>query len=118
MNCSEYRQLYSRYTAYPLPRKVHETQEFDEWQDHSLDCRSCADWDYGKRVEATGHTVGEYPCVHIAYQVTQQCETHPDPYDCPDVLIVEFEGTYGIPIRDGGSSRVVISHCPWCGLEL
>ena len=22
---------------------------------------------------------------------------------------------YGIPVRDGGSSYVVIHHCPWCG---
>jgi len=25
---------------------------------------------------------------------------------------------YGIPVHDGGSSKVVISFCPWCGKQL
>jgi hypothetical protein len=73
----------------------------------------------GKQVEASGHSANDYPCVHIAYHVTKQCETHPEPWDCPDVLIVKSEsGEFGIPIRDGGRSHVIIHYCPWCGIEL
>ena len=45
---------------------------------------------------------------------------HDDPFDCPDVVVVfhEIFGEYGIPIRDGGASYLLISHCPWCGVAL
>lgn len=118
MNCSEYRELHSRYTAYPLLREVCETEEYEEWVEHFHDCPSCGDWNLGKRVEAAGRSVSEFPCVHIAYQVTQKCETHLDPHDCPDVLIVKRNRKYGIPVRDGGSAISEIGFCPWCGVDL
>lgn len=29
--------------------------------------------------------------------------------------IVFHDGEYGVPVRDGGSSYLVIEYCPWCG---
>lgn len=43
-----------------------------------------------------------------------------DPWDDPDVVVVylpKFD-EYGLPVRDGGTSMVVIGHCPWCGARL
>ncbi|WP_433208553.1 DUF6980 family protein [Dactylosporangium sp. CS-047395] len=43
-----------------------------------------------------------------------------DPWDDPDVVVVympKFD-EYGLPVRDGGSSMVVIGFCPWCGSRL
>ena len=38
-------------------------------------------------------------------------------YDC--VWLTEHHFTeYGIPIRDGGMSYLLIDHCPWCGMRL
>lgn len=47
------------------------------------------------------------------------CQAHPDPEDCPDILIQYMPrfDEYRLPVRDGGSSGVVIRHCPWCGAE-
>jgi len=70
---------------------------------------------------ARGAKIEDYPCVHIAYYVTEKLvSTENDPFDDPDVIIWQFEssGKYGIPIRDGGSSTVVIDYCPWCGVHL
>ncbi|MFA0961229.1 hypothetical protein AB9P05_05455 [Roseivirga sp. BDSF3-8] len=39
--------------------------------------------------------------------------------DNPDVLVVynsRFD-EYGIPVRDGGESYVLINFCPWCGIK-
>jgi hypothetical protein len=41
-----------------------------------------------------------------------------DPFACPDVLFVRTARGYGIPVRDGGSSHVAITHCPFCGDRL
>ncbi|PJZ41869.1 hypothetical protein CH370_09670 [Leptospira kmetyi] len=61
-----------------------------------------------------------FPCVHIADQVTQKCLDHPDPMNCPDILIIYSvqEKIYELPIRDGGKSGSKIDFCPWCGVAL
>jgi hypothetical protein len=42
-----------------------------------------------------------------------------DPLACPDRLVVRWpDGTYGLLIHDGGSSRIDIAFCPWCGQRL
>jgi len=52
--------------------------------------------------------------------VTSVCAEHPDQSDCPDALIhyAQRSRSYGIIIHDGGSSRVNIAFCPWCGSQL
>ncbi len=64
---------------------------------------------------ATRHCCGE-----MAAALAFECEQHTDPFDCPDTLIVfhELFGEYGLPVRDGGASYLVISNCPFCGGRL
>ena len=116
MKCEEYRSLRSRYANFPLPREVHETDDYSEWVAHFHDCDACGDWELARRVEDRGHDPTTFPCVHIAYHSTESCADHPDPWDCPHVILVRLEdGGYGIPIRDGGTGYIEIQFCPWCG---
>ena len=40
-------------------------------------------------------------------------------YDNVDVVMRKWEdGTFGIPIHDGGTSIIKIVFCPWCGQKL
>ncbi len=40
-------------------------------------------------------------------------------YDEVDVIMNKWDdGTYGIPIHDGGTSIIKINYCPWCGTKL
>lgn len=110
--------LHAKFSAFPLPPEVHDTTTYSEWVGHFHNCQSCSDWELGKRVEAEGRSVSEFPCVHIAYQITQRCDTHPDRHVCPDVLVVKNGEQYGIPIRDGGLLVSLITHCPWCGKKM
>jgi hypothetical protein len=59
-------------------------------------------------------------CPAMALALEHTCKQHDDPFDCPDVALVFHEpfGEYGIPIRDGSASYLLISHCPWCGAAL
>ena len=34
------------------------------------------------------------------------------------IVFVSRTKKYGVPIRDGGSSFLIIKYCPWCGKEL
>ncbi|MGB3291627.1 MAG: hypothetical protein WBB01_01400 [Phormidesmis sp.] len=118
MNCLEYRANYATFAQLPLPREIWDTPEWSAWMDHSYDCDECFDWSLAQQVIERGHNPHLFPCIHIAEQVTKTCEQHPNPYDCPDILIVyepRFD-EYSIPIRDSGSST--IRFCPWCGIKL
>lgn len=59
-------------------------------------------------------------CDMMRSQFTHECEQHPDPFECPDVLVVYVPkyDEFGLPIHDGGSSYLLIRHCPWCGTSL
>lgn len=51
--------------------------------------------------------------------LAKRCERHPDPFDCPDSVVVEMGTTrIGLPVHDGGSSAVLINFCPWCGTPI
>lgn len=56
-------------------------------------------------------------CEMMAYQLTQECDQHADPFDCPDHLVYRSAdgGTFGLIVHDGGSSFIEIRYCPWCG---
>jgi hypothetical protein len=34
------------------------------------------------------------------------------------IVFVPKTKEFGVPIRDGGSSFLVMKYCPWCGKEL
>jgi hypothetical protein len=62
----------------------------------------------------------ELCCPTMSRQFTEACTSCPDPYRCPDTLVVydPASDTYGLPIKDGGSARSQIARCPWCGASL
>jgi hypothetical protein len=59
-------------------------------------------------------------CDSMRSQLRFECEHHASPFDCPDVLVA-YEpkyNEYGLIVHDGGTSTMVISFCPWCGVKL
>ncbi len=46
------------------------------------------------------------------------CVIHKHAWQCPDVTIIKYKKGFGIPVRDGGSSFILIQYCPWCGKKL
>ena len=120
MDCTEYRSNHATFSNLPLPREVWETPEWSDWMDHFHACRDCSDWTLAKRIAERGFDPHTFPCVHIGNQVTTTCPEHPDPADCPDILILYFArfDEYSIAVRDGGTSAIRIRYCPWCGIQL
>jgi hypothetical protein len=117
MDCKTYRALHTKFNKFPLSLA---SGKYQEWAEHHDKCINCQDWVQAKQVEERGYSLSNFPCVHIAYHVTQKCEQHPDPYECPDVILIHDEkfDEYGIPIKDGGNSFIKIDYCPWCGIKL
>lgn len=65
-------------------------------------------------------TAPTWCCAQMAEQLTSVCPDHPEPQDCPDVLVRHraATGVYVLWIHDGGSSFITIAYCPWCGVPL
>ena len=62
----------------------------------------------------------DYCCQEMAARCEEVCSQHPDPFDCPDRVLVyapEFR-EFGLIIHDGGRSSIDIAYCPWCGAHL
>jgi len=59
-----------------------------------------------------------YCCERMADDLLQVCDQHPEREDCPDNLIAEVRGGFGLIVHDGGGSVIAISYCPWCGSKL
>lgn len=64
--------------------------------------------------------VDTYCCEDMRVHVELSCDQHSDPMECPDCVVIYVAETqeYGLPVRDGGSSYILIEFCPWCGREL
>jgi hypothetical protein len=120
MNCIEYQERHSTFSALPLSREVWDTPEWEAWMNHFHHCQKCSDWNLYQEIKKRGHNPEAYPCVHIANQLTWYCEKHPNPRDCTDVLIIHNEtfDEYEIANRHGDSSVTIIQFCPWCGVKL
>lgn len=62
--------------------------------------------------------MSKHCCDRMDANLARSCDIHPDPADCPDNLIAEVRGGYGLRIHDGGTSVMGIAYCPWCGTKL
>jgi hypothetical protein len=62
----------------------------------------------------------DHCCARMVMALEFTCDQHADPMECPDTALIYNEpfDEYGIPIRDGGPSYLVIDNCPWCGTRL
>jgi hypothetical protein len=120
MNCSEYKERHSTFSALPLSREVWDTPEWEAWMEHFHHCQECADWNLYQMIQRRGFDPAMYPCVHIANQLTWHCEMHPNLEDCLDVLIIHNQrfDEYAIAKQHGDSSVTMIQYCPWCGVKL
>ena len=122
MDCEQFRRAYHRFDG--AKNVVHwkdvETPNYRAYLDHMDVCPECRDWFQTEQLIVHQVDVSQYPCVHIAYQTNWRCPNHPNPWECPSVILIHVEAfnEYGIPFRDGTGMYVKIDACPWCGKVL
>ena len=118
MDCHEYKARHAEFSALPLSKEVWDTPEWEAWAEHFHQCQACSDWDLAQRVVGRGFSVNQFPCVHIANQVTHVCEKHSDLAECSDVYVIYLPRFDEYVIRTGDAPGAVIRFCPWCGARL
>jgi hypothetical protein len=116
MKCTEFRRLYPQMVTFPRTPSPQD----DKFVRHMHACEACGEWYMWQVARQRGVDPSEHPCVHIAYRISREPGVTGDAHDDPDVTLIYSVKTkrYGIPVRDGGSSYIHITHCPWCGKKL
>lgn len=119
MDCDAFRRIHLTERMFGGEAPVAEATE-EEIREHLRSCAACGDWYRARVVEERGEDPARYPCVHLAYFVTRRCPEHPDPFDCPETIVLHEPviDEYALPVRADGGSLVPITHCPWCGVRL
>jgi hypothetical protein len=58
----------------------------------------------------------------MADELSQACDLHADRAACPEAMIAQVKGGFGLYVRDGedgyAASTIEIAYCPWCGTKL
>lgn len=114
MNCKEFRRKHPRY-ALPKSRKISDSPDYGRWVEHLHACERCSDWHQGQAVLKRGFDPKRFPCVHMAYRVTESCDQHGA--KCPDILVRRIP-KFNEYFIGGSASGFTIRHCPWCGKKL
>ena len=115
VTCDDYKKHYSAIYSNTYEGPLEE----EDILAHGDSCSSCNIWAFESDVRALGVDPADYPCPHTAYYSQHRCDIHDDAWDCPDTMLVRCEDkSFGLPVRDGGTSLIAISHCPWCGIKL
>ena len=120
MDCERYRELFKTFTTFPVPKGAWDTPEFDDWNIHVHQCRSCSDWSMQTDLISRNVLLDKFPCVHIAYYSTQTCDEHSNLRECTKSIVLrtpKFD-EYFISPRGSTGDDIVITHCPWCGTKL
>jgi hypothetical protein len=104
-----------------VPEVHHRAPSFDSPEDALVSVLD--DWaEYGHSIDEEcfrpqTRFAWAWCCPRLQRESTRRCDDHG--LDCPDVLVIERSaGEFGLPVRDGGDSLVLITHCPWCGALL
>lgn len=114
MKCKNFRERWDEFAGASFQD---DSLDLLKWAKHKRKCAECRDWALRQNLKSRGVKVKKYPCVHLADRANRECSEHPDPWECPDRLVIEVgRGEFILPIRDGGRSGLAISHCPWCGV--
>src|SRR5262245_24096826 len=116
MKCSRFRRLYPQMSTFP--RDVSPLDA--KFTEHLNTCEGCSEWYMEHESRRRGVDPSKHPCVHVAYRISREPGAKGDVHDDPDVTLIYYVRSkrYGIPVRDGGSSCIHITHCPWCGKKL
>ncbi|MEE2877892.1 MAG: hypothetical protein VX593_02705 [Pseudomonadota bacterium] len=59
-------------------------------------------------------------CTALRQALAFDCDQHSDPFECGDNALVYHPlfREYGLIVKDGGMSYVLIDNCPFCGKRL
>ena len=120
MDLETFKILHKKFSTGSLSRESGQTLEFDEYLNAIHDSTECGNWYLSQNLKKKKFDFSVYCCLTMATHVAEGIGKRGKIiYDDVDVIMRKWkDGTFGIPIHDGGSSVIKINYCPWCGKNL
>lgn len=116
LDLRQFKILYKKFNSRKLDEGVWPTKEYSDYFD-AIENEETGEWYLKQKIKESKVKVGRQCCTKMTYYLTFDKKTKEIN---PDAIIRFAKRTkeYGIPIHDGGSSYILIKHCPWCGTRL
>ena len=119
MNFEEFKALHEKYGGVKSGVDYN-SEEYEQYIDARFDNDEFDEWVSIQDLEKKQFPYKEYCCVDMALRISESLDENEEiKYDDVDVVMNKWsDGTFGIPIHDGGTSVIAINFCPWCGNKL
>jgi hypothetical protein len=120
MNFEDFKKLHSTFSKLGMTYQEMESLGYERYIDEMHSNIEFYRWTIKDKLEKQGFEYESYCCLELAKRVFDSLDEQGEiKYDDPDVVINKWkDGTFGIPIHDGGTSIITIKFCPWCGSDL
>jgi hypothetical protein len=120
MSLEEFKLLHRKFENIDDSKQGLRTGEYREYVDLIYENQEFHNWVLKCDLEKKGFNDKDYCCLVMANNISESLDENQEikQHD-HDVIMNKWKnGTFGIPIHDGGSSVVKINFCPWCGVNL
>ncbi len=120
MTFDEFKILHAKYKNIKESKSKWIADEYESYVEAMHDNQEFLDWKLIQDLEEKNFEYKDFCCVFMAHKVSESLNKKGEiKYNDYDVIIHKWnDGTFGIPIHDGGSSIIEINFCPWCGGNL
>lgn len=120
MDFKEFKILHKRFTEVLNSGKTADFEEYDDYLDARYENEYFSNWAIEQSLNEKNFDYSSFCCVVMANSISNSIDDSGNvKYDDAGVIMHKWEdGTFGIPIHDGGFSIIKIKYCPWCGSKL
>ncbi|MEQ6124647.1 hypothetical protein AAON49_10630 [Pseudotenacibaculum sp. MALMAid0570] len=120
MTFEEFKKLYDKYNDFDYTKSKWNGEEHEAYVDAMYDNNEFYEWKLIQGFEKKKFPYKDFCCVTMAQRIHESLDDEGEiKHDDYDVVMNKWEdGTFGIPIHDGGTSVIEINFCPWCGTNL
>ncbi|MCB0747094.1 MAG: hypothetical protein KDC90_06460 [Ignavibacteriae bacterium] len=120
MTFENFKILHEKFTSDSNGNVKWNDPEYNEYIDEIHGNKEFYEWSLKEKFLKNNFETESFCCLEMADKIFDSLDKNKKiKYGDVDVVINKWkDGTYGIPIHDGGTSIIEIHYCPWCGQNL
>jgi hypothetical protein len=120
MNLKDFKLLHHQFSQASLPEEVLQSAEYKLYVKFLFKNKEFFKWVAIQDFKNAGFDYKKMCCRKMADRIFEGLHKNGNmDLDNKDVVMRKWpDGTFGIPIQDGGAAIIKIKFCPWCGKKL
>ena len=120
MNLEKFKILHKTFLNHLDKKEIMKSNEYDLYMELLHENKDYFEWTLKDNLLKAKFNFSQFCCMTMASRIFESLDAHGEiETKNKDVVMRKWKnGTYGIPIHDGGSSIIKINYCPWCRNKL